>query len=363
MLHPDLGGHHQRQMDDIDPVGCVGDIAPYGTVSGEEGQGQTHGGEDRGIDPQAEGGGRQGLRLRIGQGRQLRRRPARRHHRHGARADGQTQIGRGPAPDPLQQVAPPVQQHAEAEGHTKPDQGGRIGDQAGIRGRHAEEGDPVRMQPQGQGQRRAQNKRSPRPDQPRRDPVDRPSPASRTIQRRERQTQHQQTRIEDQQHPQEPQVGQRNSRHGEGRRRRRIGGRQVHPHADPDHHGDDPRHGQRPEHDQRPRDPDQPIDDKAADAATLQHHMGEQAGDQEEGRHAEQVDDEEQTAGPDRALIVGDDPDLGRKEGHGAVQHHPQQQGPAPQRVEPVKTLGTIDFGCRHENPSLVDKVISHRLV
>ncbi|MNF05958.1 hypothetical protein D3C80_2058090 [compost metagenome] len=76
--------------------------------------------------------------------------------------------------------------------------------------------------------------------------------------------------------------------------------------------------------------------------------MGEQSRDQEKARHAEQVDDEEEPAGPDRRLVVGHDPDLGRKEGQAGVQHHPQQQGRAPQAVQAVQAFGWVESGCRH---------------
>ncbi|MNN45164.1 hypothetical protein D3C81_1594840 [compost metagenome] len=133
-----------------------------------------------------------------------------------------------------------------------------------------------------------------------------------------------------------------------GRRRRRIGRCQTVQRGVPHQHRHDPRHHRPPESRQRSGDADQPVPDEARRPAPLQHHVAEQARDQEEARHAEQVNDEEQAAGPDRGLVIAHDPDLARKEGQGRVQHHPQQQGRAPQPIQSVKPLALVECGCRH---------------
>ena len=71
----------------------------------------------------------------------------------------------------------------------------------------------------------------------------------------------------------------------------------------------------------------------------MEAHMGEEAGDQEEGRHPEHVDGKEQHAERHAGMAVLDDPDSGRRrqERHRRVQDDAEQQGIAPDCVEGVQ--------------------------
>nr|WP_262423016.1 hypothetical protein [Brevundimonas denitrificans] len=256
-----------------------------------------------------------------------RKAPAPRSQRH----DGE---GRPKAADAGQQVTTTIDQGAEAEGNAERRQGGGIGDQSGIERGDAEEGNPVRRQIQGDSQRRGQDHGRPRPDQAAGQAVHRPAPAPVPVQGREGRAQEQQDRVEDQQHPQEPQVGQGEGLDGERRRRRSLGhGSAVVDDRHPDQHGDDGRQCRPPEHRQRAGDAAQAVTDKAAYAPAPDHHVSEQARDQEEGGHAEQVDGEEQRPGGGRSLAVRHHPHGHGRISHGRVQHDAEQEGEAPEGV------------------------------
>ena len=71
----------------------------------------------------------------------------------------------------------------------------------------------------------------------------------------------------------------------------------------------------------------------------MEAQMGEEAGDQEEGRHPKHVDGKEQYAKRDAGVAVLDDPDprWRRQKRHRRVQDNAEQQGKAPDRVEGVQ--------------------------
>lgn len=319
----------------------------------QEPQAQPHGGQGRGIDRQGRHGGGQ----RLGAGRRGHRRdvrPTRQDIGGDARDRRHDQEQRRPLGNPPQQVAPTIQHEAQAEGEAEPDQGRGVRDHARIRRRHGEEGDPFRVQPQGQGQRRGQPDGRPGSDQEAGDPVhDRPRPTL-AIHPSEDRAKDQHGGIEQGQHPQEPQMGQREIGPVIDRRRRRRRARrdQTVGMSVPDQGRDDPRHDRKPEGRQRPDYPHRPLPCEPGPSPSRQHHMGEQAGDQEEGRHAKQVNGEEQPRRADGPALVRHDPDLLREERQAGVQHDAKQQRTRPQRIEPVQPLGLIPSRHRHDAPS-----------
>jgi hypothetical protein len=72
--------------------------------------------------------------------------------------------------------------------------------------------------------------------------------------------------------------------------------------------------------------------------------MGEQARDQEEARHSEEVNGEEDHGGDRRVVGIRHDPDGDREIGHGGVQDDAQQQGGTAQGVEAVQAVGRAGF-------------------
>ncbi len=79
----------------------------------------------------------------------------------------------------------------------------------------------------------------------------------------------------------------RRGRRGRGRRSRRR-------HVGDDHDGDDRGHDDRPEDDQWNGQALQAVGGEAPDTALFDHQVSEEARHDEEGRHAEHMDDVEQ---------------------------------------------------------------------
>lgn len=99
-------------------------------------------------------------------------------------------------------------------------------------------------------------------------------------------------------------------------------GSQGRPGAD----GNDGPEQDRPAHHQRQSDPFQSIADESLGAPAMEAHVGEEAGDLEEGRHAKGVGGEEQHPERQAAMAVFDHPELhwGWQEREGRVEHDPQ---------------------------------------
>ena len=84
----------------------------------------------------------------------------------------------------------------------------------------------------------------------------------------------------------------------------------------------------------------------------MEAQMGKEPGNQEEGRHPEDVDDKEQHAERHAGMTVLDDPDPGwcRNERNRRVQDDAEQQGKAPDRIEGMQTFRRLR-DMRHGTP------------
>jgi hypothetical protein len=94
--------------------------------------------------------------------------------------------------------------------------------------------------------------------------------------------------------------------------------------------------------------------------APRETHVGEKTGDQEEGRHAENVNGEEQHGECRAAMTVSDDPDRSRRGNKRdcRVEHDPEQQGEPSDRVQSVQP----GAGALSPNSAIVDSYVVLRL-
>ena len=175
------------------------------------------------------------------------------------------------------------------------DRRGEIGDQRGVRRRNPEPGQPGRHDVERRAGRRGQRQGRERAlHNSRDDPVDAGAEASGPVQQGDQTTDAQSHRVEQQQHIEEPQVGQREGRETRIRRRRRQRTAVRRHHRAPDGHRDDRGEQDRPADHQRHGDPLQPVDDEPLGPAPVEGQMREEAGDQEEGGHPKGVQQVEQ---------------------------------------------------------------------
>jgi hypothetical protein len=85
----------------------------------------------------------------------------------------------------------------------------------------------------------------------------------------------------------------------------------------------------------------QSVLDEVPQPAAMEAHVGEEAGNQEEGRHSEHVNDKEQRGECYTGMSVLDYPEplRCRNERHGRVQDNAEQQGESSDRVERVQSF------------------------
>ena len=329
-------------MDQIEPVGGVGDVAARRAEAVEVAQSEA----DQRHGP---GPGRQRVERRQRQPRQAGRRDDR-----GDNADDR-QLGDGEAQAQRQvrRPGPPpggedrglaVQQPAEAEGAEVGDRRGEIGEERRVRGRHAEPGQPVRRRQERQGGRCGEHEEAcgvcgDEGDRP----VDCAPRLPGQVQPGHHHADRQGRGIEPDEEVKEPQVGQREGREAGVLRRRRQGVAVRHRHRAPDGHDDEGRKQDRPADQQRRGDPLGAVSDEALRAAAVESQVREKAGDQEKGGHAEDVQHMERQPERDAGVVVHHDPQWhalrSRQERSRRVKHDAGDQGEAPHRVERMQAF------------------------